>query len=83
MFDDTPITNEAETPRAGRVLEATTHNIREKIIESLRKTFSGNEKVQEGDSYLDRSCILLCNNLRLMHHNDKMAIEEKYTMYDA
>jgi hypothetical protein len=60
MSGDTPTSNKAEMPgAAGGDFEATTHTIGKKIIETLRKSFTGNDKVQRGDLYLNQSCILL------------------------
>ena len=81
MSGDTPKTNEAGTlGTTGGVLEATTHNIGKKIVETLRKRFTGNGKVQCGDLYLHRSRILLQNNSQLMHPNDRIAAQEQFTM---
>jgi hypothetical protein len=47
------------------------------IIDGLRKRFSPNGQVQEGDDLMDRSRDLLRRHLQLMEINDQDAIRKK------
>jgi hypothetical protein len=81
MSDDTPTSYKAETPgTAEGAFEATTHTIGKKIIETLRKSFTGNGKVQRGDFYLNQSRELLQKNFQLLHPDDQIIVQEQFTM---
>ena len=63
---------------AGGVFEVASHLVGKSIVDSLRKNFTGDGKMQRGDFYMNRSRELLQRHLEIIRPDDKTTIREKY-----
>jgi len=63
---------------AGGVFEVASHLIGKAIVDSLRKNFTGDGKMQRGDLYMNQSRELLQRHLEIIKLDDKTIIQEKY-----
>lgn len=77
MSDSSPTDYGAEL--AGGVFEVASQFINQKIVEAIRKNFSGDGKKQRGDFYMDQSRELLQMHFQEIQRKDKQHILRMFT----
>jgi hypothetical protein len=60
------------------VVEVNAHLVGSSLIDSLRRTFSVDSQMEQGDYFTDRSMDLLERHLQLMRLTDQIAIGNRY-----
>jgi hypothetical protein len=80
MSDSSPTDYGAEL--AGGVFEVASQFINQKIVEAIRKNFSGDGKKQRGDFYMDQSRELLQMHFQEIQRKDKQHILRMFTRLD-
>lgn len=59
-------------------VEVNAHLVGGSLIDSLRRTFTIDSQMEQGDNFLDRSLELLERHLQLMQLNEQIAIRQRY-----
>jgi hypothetical protein len=80
MSDSSPTNYGAEL--AGGVFEVASQFINQKIVETIRKNFSGDGKRQRGDFYMGQSRELLQKHFQEIERDDKENILRMFTRLD-
>jgi hypothetical protein len=80
MSDGSPADYGADL--AGGVIEVASQFINQKIVETIRKNFSGDGKRQRGDFYMGQSRELLQTYFKEIDRRDKQNILRMFTRLD-
>jgi hypothetical protein len=60
------------------VVEVNAHLVGNSLIDSLRRAFTIDSQMEQGDFFMDRSMDLLEKHLQLMKLNDQITIQDRY-----
>jgi hypothetical protein len=82
MSDSSPTLADYGTELAGGVFEVASQFINQKIVEAIRKNFSGDGMKQCGDLYMHQSRELLQTHSHKMRRKDKVNILRLFTRSD-
>jgi len=64
---------------AGDIFEVGSHFIGREIVQTLKRNFTGDGKIQQGNNFMNQSRALLQTHLQMMSLNEQTTIRRKYT----